>query len=96
LVERFAGRPFSPVGINVDNNRDSAKRVVEQYKFSWRSFWCGPKGSLGDIPQAWNVQSWPTIYVIDHAGVIRSKNNRGPELDHLLDNLVMQAEAARK
>ena len=96
LVERFAGRPFCPVGINADKDRDPAKRLFEQSKFTWRSFWSGPKGWTGDIPLTWNVSSFPTTYVIDHAGVIRSKNNRGPELDSLLDRLVTQAEIAKK
>jgi cytochrome oxidase Cu insertion factor (SCO1/SenC/PrrC family) len=92
-VERFAGRPCAPVGVNVDEDRDTAKSVVEKHKLPWRSFWCGPKGNSGEIPRSWNVQGWPTVYVIDHAGVIRSKAARGPELDRLLDELVKKAEA---
>lgn len=93
LIERFAGRPFAPVGINVDEDRDAAKSVVETHKLTWRSFWCGPKGGSGEIPRAWNVQSFPTIYVIDHTGVIRSKTVRGAELDLLLDELVKKSES---
>jgi thiol-disulfide isomerase/thioredoxin len=93
LVERFAGRPFSPVGANVDEDRDAAKPVVEKHQLTWRSFWCGPKGGSSDIPRAWNVRGWPTVYVIDHTGVIRSKTARGPALDRLLDDLVKRAEA---
>ncbi len=93
LVERFAGRPFAPVGINVDEDRDAAKMVVENQKLLWRSFWSGPKGCGGEIPRAWNVQSFPTIYVIDHTGMIRSKTARGAELDQLLDELVKKSES---
>jgi hypothetical protein len=60
---------------------------------SWRSFWCGPKGRFADILRAWNVESYPTVYVIDHTGVIRSKTARGLELDRLLDDLIKKAEA---
>jgi hypothetical protein len=35
------------------------------------------------------------VYVIDHAGVVRSKE-RGPGLDPLIEELVKKAEAARK
>ena len=65
-------------------------------KYMWKSFWSGPDGNNGDIPRSWNIQSWPTIYMIDHTGVIRSKNSRGPELDRLLDELVSKAEADAK
>jgi thiol-disulfide isomerase/thioredoxin len=73
LVERFVGRPFVLVGANVDEDRDAAKQVAEKQMLSWRSFWCGPKGRFADILRAWNVESYPTVYVIDHTGVIRSK-----------------------
>ena len=96
LVERFARRPFAPVGVNVDPDRGKAKTVSEKGKYTWKSFWCGPDGNNGDIPRSWNIQSWPTIYMIDHTGVIRSKNSRGPELDRLLDELVSKAEADAK
>lgn len=93
LVERFAGRPFAPVGINVDEDRNAAKMVVETHKLTWRSFWSGPKGASSEIPRTWNVQSFPTIYVIDHIGMIRSKTARGAELDLLLDELVKKSES---
>ena len=96
LVERLAGRPFTPVGVNIDENREGAKRVAEERKFTWRSFWSGKKGWLADIPSTWNVHSIPTVYVIDHTGVIRAKNIRGPNLDPLIEQLVAKAEAAKK
>lgn len=93
LAAQFAGRPFAAVGVNVDPDRDAAKKVADGQKFAGRSFWAGPKGNAGPIPQTWNVTGWPTIYVLDHAGVIRSKNVRGRELDRLLETFVSKAEA---
>ena len=34
----------------------------------------------GAIPTRWNVSGWPTIYVLDHNGVIRAKNVRNKPL----------------
>jgi peroxiredoxin len=94
LVKRFAGRPFTPVGVSIDPDREAAKRVIEQHQFTWRSFWSGTKGWFDDLPMTWNVHSIPVLYVLDHKGVIRSKKARGPVLDRLIEELVAQAEAA--
>ena len=50
---------------------------MAEENITWRSFWNGPDGTGGPISKAWNVRGWPTIYVIDHKGVIRAKNVRG-------------------
>ncbi len=93
IVERFKDRPFALVGVCSDADREKVKPALEKHKITWPSFWCGPKGMRGDLPRAWNVTGWPTVYVIDHTGVIRSKTARGPELDRLLGDLVKKAEA---
>jgi thiol-disulfide isomerase/thioredoxin len=97
IAARYKGRPFALVGVCSDGDREQVKPVLERHRITWRSFWCGPQGMYGELPRAWNVTAWPTVYVIDHAGVIRSKTARGAELDRLLDGLVTKAEAdARK
>ena len=39
------------------------------------------------------MTGWPTIYIVDHKGVIRAKNKRGEEMDAVVDELVAEAEA---
>jgi alkyl hydroperoxide reductase subunit AhpC len=55
---------------------------------TWRSFWNGPEGTAGPISRAWNVRAWPTVYVLDHKGVIRFKNVREQALDRAVDQLL--------
>jgi hypothetical protein len=62
---------------------------------TWRSFWCGEKGTSGPIPTKWNVRGWPTIYVIDHEGVIRYKNVRGEKMDEAVDALLAAMPKAK-
>ena len=50
----------------------------------------------GPISTAWNIGVWPTIYLIDHEGVIRYKNVRGDDLDSAIAELVEKAEAAKE
>jgi alkyl hydroperoxide reductase subunit AhpC len=44
------------------------------------------------------VRGWPTIYVVDHKGVIRFMNVRGEAMDKAVDELLaeMVADSAGK
>ncbi len=87
LMARHAGKPFTMLGINSDENRSVLKKNGEQEKVNWPNVYDGPKGK-GEISSRWNVFSWPTIYVIDHAGVIRYKDLRGAALDAAVEELL--------
>ncbi len=92
LVETYANRPFSIVGVNSDS-KETLVKVEGDGTILWRSFWDGGDTG-GPIASSWNVYSWPTLYVLDHKGVIRFKGVRGEELDAALKLLVAEAEAA--
>ncbi|MFO0938157.1 MAG: thioredoxin-like domain-containing protein [Gemmataceae bacterium] len=97
LVKRMAEekKPFALVGVNSDRVLKSAKEKNEKQEITWRSFWCGEQGTSGAIPKKWNVRGWPTLYLIDHKGIIRYKflGNPGNEkLDSLIEGLVKEAE----
>jgi len=91
------GKPFALIGVNSDKEKDFVKKQNEKEEITWRSFWCGEKGTAGPIPTEWNVRGWPTLYYIDHKGVIRAKNLRDEhEIDEFLDKLVEEAEKDAK
>jgi hypothetical protein len=95
LVKRMANRPFALIGVNSDRDREALKKVMEEKEITWRSFWNGG-GTGGPISTEWNVSGWPTLYVIDHKGVIRHKSVGSPggeTLDTWIDALVETAEA---
>src|SRR5688572_19295445 len=97
LVKRLEGKPFVLIGVNSDRNKEQLLKQNEQRQVTWRSFWCGPKGTEGDIPMRWNVSSWPTLYYLDHKGVIRHKNLREEKkIDEAIDKLVEEAEKDAK
>jgi hypothetical protein len=89
LAERMEGKPFALVGVNGDCIRADAKRAVEKEKITWPSFW-SIKGPDGPIPTAWNVQGWPTIYVLDPNGVIRFKGEDIDLLNQKIDRILSQ------
>ena len=94
LVEQYKGKPFELIGVNGDPDKKELKKVLANNKITWRSFWAREKGPEGPIPMAWNVSGWPTIYLIDEKGVIRSKTAIGRTLDARIEKLVASAEIA--
>ncbi len=95
MVARLKGKPFALVGVNADFDKAKLKAAMAAAEITWRSFWCGEKGPEGDIPAAWNVNGWPTTYVLDHQGVIRAKKVAGQRLDRVIDKLIGEAEAMK-
>ena len=90
LVRRLAGRPFALLGVNCDDDREQTRRVVERQGLAWRSWYDGGEGR---IAKEWQVDSFPTVYVIDHKGVIRHKGLRGKPLEAAVVKLVAEADA---
>jgi Thioredoxin-like len=97
LVEKFQGRPFAIVGINSDEDRENIKEVIAKEKLAWRSFWDGGSKE-GPIAQQWNVQGWPTVYLIDHNGkiILPAMHGLNKEHDELIEAKVKEAEAGQK
>jgi len=95
LVKRLADKPFALIGINSDRDKDKLKARMKEENITWRSFWNGPLGTGGPISKAWNVRGWPTIYVLDHKGVIRYKNVRGEKMDEAVDALLAELEKSK-
>jgi Thioredoxin-like len=91
LVKRLENKPFALIGINSDSNREKLKNHMAKEKITWRSWWDG--GSTdGPIATKWNVSGWPTIYVLDHKGVIRYKGVRDKAMDAAVDKLLREME----
>ncbi len=95
LVSEYASRPFAIIGVNSDDDREVLKERILEESITWRSFWNGGS-TRGPISTTWNVSGWPTLYLIDHEGVIRHKGLRGDKLDSALEEMVPKAEEALK
>jgi hypothetical protein len=90
LVKKLADKPFTLLGVNSDDDLEKIRETVKEKNITWRSFWNGPDGTGGPISTQWNVMGWPTIYVMDHEGVIRYKQVRGPQLDEAITTLLAE------
>ena len=95
LVKRLEGKPFVILGVNSDP-KDKLKQVLKKEQMTWRSWWDGGDTS-GPIATKWNVSGWPTLYLVDHKGVIRNKWVGSPGdqvMDQTVEALVKEAQNA--
>ena len=96
LVKKLEGRPFVIIGVNSDDDREEIKKTVAKEGLTWRSFWDGGN-TRGPLATAYNVQAWPTIFVLDAKGVIRftSEGFEEKKTDELIDELLKDMEDKR-
>jgi len=89
LAAKHADQPFVILGVNCDElsrlrKTESEKQVI------WRSWADGQKGP---IAQQWQVESYPTIYLLDPQGRIRRKGNlRGEVLERAIASMLEEVE----
>lgn len=98
-MKRMAGRPFALLGVNTDADRNDIKSVMAKQQLNWRSWWDGGSPD-GPIATQWQIANWPTIYLIDHKGVIRHITNEGGSvemepIEAAIEKLVESAEATK-
>ena len=93
LVKKMKGQPFALIGVNSDS-KAKVKAALKRENITWRSFWDG--GSTGGpIARQYQVRGWPTIYIIDHMGIIRYKDVRGPAMDRAVEELVAKVDSGK-
>jgi hypothetical protein len=93
LVTKLADEPFALIGVNSDPVAKLAE-IEKREQITWRSFAAGEGG--GEIAKAWNVTGWPTIYILDEAGVIRAKNLRDEAMERKVVELLAAMAAKKK
>jgi hypothetical protein len=95
LVKRMAGKPFAMIGINGDEAGEALKEKNKEAEVTWRSFQNNRGEGQKAISEEWQIQGWPTLFLIDHKGTIRRKwlGSPGDEvIDMEIDALVAEAE----
>jgi hypothetical protein len=94
-VKRYQDRPFVLLGVNTDDDAETLREVQKAQHLPWRSWWDGPPVPGGPIFTAWEVEGFPTMYLIDAKGVVRWESVGPPEpaeLDRTIEQLVREAE----
>ncbi len=69
--------------------------MMREQGITWPNWNDGAPDS-GPIAKLYHVQGYPTVFVIDAKGTIRSKNSHGGALVELVEKLVAEQESAGK
>ena len=92
MNEKLKGKPFAFISISGDDTKETLTSFLEKEKMPWVHWFADRKGILKD----WNIRFYPTMYILDHKGVIRAKGLRCEELEKKVNELVVEAEKAKK
>jgi peroxiredoxin len=91
LHEKYAGRPFTILGVSRDRTRDDLVSFATKEKLPWPIVF----DATGNIFDQWKIASIPTYALIDHHGVILrrwSRSGQMPEIEKEIEKAVREAE----
>ena len=100
-------KPFALIGVNINcHDPKVLKKVMDRERLPFRSFTDTSDGEgLGVIGRAWNLFGTPTVFVLDHKGVIRYRQigmlttavaDHAKAINEVLKKLIREAEANDK
>jgi hypothetical protein len=90
MVARLKSKPFALIGINSDGDRLVLNKIMKEQGITWRQF--VDVTTSGPIATKWNVHGWPTIYILDHKGVIRYKDLRDQQMEDAVNKLLAETK----
>jgi thiol-disulfide isomerase/thioredoxin len=90
LAVRMKDEPFAMLSVYADPDVASLRKKIEDREITWRC-WCDG-GVDGPIGERWNVMSYPTIILLDSAGMIRYKFSGGGGMEAAIDSLVKETK----
>lgn len=67
LGTELAVKPFAILAVMGDQNIGTVIHDTQSGDIRWRTWF---DGDSGRIATTWNIQAWPTLYLIDHNGII--------------------------
>jgi hypothetical protein len=91
LVKRLEDEPFVMLGVSGDAIPLILSKAIEKNSFTWPIIFDGGSKAGFPITREWQATVSPTIYLIDHEGVIRFKHigiMREGELNRKINRLL--------
>jgi len=91
LVSKYKGRPFTIISVSGDPEKKKLEDFLQKESMPWVHWWHDDRKAQS----AFRIWATPTVYLIDHEGVIRYRvvgEIDDKHLDKLIDDLVKVAE----
>jgi peroxiredoxin len=86
LVATHREQPFVLLSVDNDKDSDEVRKAVKDGEITWRCWLDGGLG--GPIATAWGVTSFPTVFVLDHRGVICHKDPSDDQMKQAVEALL--------
>ncbi len=89
MVDRLKNEPFALVSISMDAKKETLVKFLDKQELPWAQWWVGANSNLAED---WNIEYFPTVYVIDAGGVIRNEGVIGKDLEEAVTGLLKKME----
>jgi thiol-disulfide isomerase/thioredoxin len=93
MVKKFKGKPFVLVSVSADNKLQDLTDFLKKNEMPWTHWY---EGANGKLIEDWQVEYFPSIYVLDHKGVIRFKDVRGEKMEEAVEKLLKELDDSKK
>ncbi|MFG0288359.1 MAG: TlpA family protein disulfide reductase [Rhodopirellula sp. JB044] len=77
LIDEMADEPFAFLGVQGDETIETIHKSLESGEITWRVWWDGEDNRHS---ARWNIEGWPSTFVLDKSGIMRFRGLRGKEL----------------
>ena len=91
MLERYKDENVVLLGVNSDDELETAREAKERERLHYRTWWDG--STDGPISNAWDVWAWPSTFILDAKGVIRFLNRRAERMSEAVDQLLEETRA---
>ena len=88
----MSGKPFALIGVNAGDELETVRKAVQEKELNWRSYFDGESHAITGL---FNVEGFPTVFLIDQNGVIRHQFlgvDDPEELDRKIEEMVSQVK----
>jgi thiol-disulfide isomerase/thioredoxin len=94
LLNHYKGQPFAVLSVDTDEDKGPLRKAIASGEITWPCWWDGGVG--GPITVRNGIFYFPTVFLIDHKGVVRYKDLQEKELDEAVERLLKEKEAEKR
>ncbi len=94
-MSRLKDKPFEILAVSCDDDRKALTNVVKSLNPPGIHTW-HEKGPSSPVAELYNVQGYPTWYLIDAEGIIRARDPFGEELIPAVEAALRPARVGAK